>query len=383
MAALYIHVPFCAGKCAYCDFVSYAGRRRDMARYLSALEREIDARAGELNGRRIDSVYIGGGTPTFMGAEALCSIMEHVRHAYGIAPDCEISCEANPGTVTREGLHMMREAGINRLSLGVQAAQDDLLRSIGRIHDAAQARAALEDARAAGFADVNLDFMYALPGQTVDMWRDTLRFALELAPEHLSLYSLILEEGTRMHAAVEAGRMTLPGEDAELEMVALAQDMLKQVGYQRYEISNYCRPGHECRHNVLYWRNGEYLGLGCAAHSRVGSMRLYNDDDLDGYIRRVDECGSGRADSLTLAPMDDAFDTIMLGTRMTRGISLAGFAARHGEAVLDSIAPCLAALKARGLIADDAGRLRLTERGMMLQNTVLVEIMEAMEDAGR
>ena len=378
MAALYIHVPFCAGKCAYCDFVSYAGRRRDMARYLSALEREIDARAAELDGRRIDSVYIGGGTPTFMGAEALCSIVKHVRCAYDLAPDCEISCEANPGTVTREGLCMMRRAGINRLSLGVQAAQNDLLRSIGRIHTRYQARAAFEDAREAGFTDVNLDFMYALPGQTVDMWRDTLRFALDLAPEHLSLYSLILEEGTRMHAAVEAGRMTLPGEDAELEMVALAQDMLKQAGYQRYEISNYCRPGHECRHNVLYWRNGEYLGLGCAAHSRVGSMRLYNDEDLDEYMRRVEASGSGMANSLTLTPMDDAFDTIMLGTRMTRGISLAEFTERHGETVLDKIAPCLASLKARGLIADDADRLRLTERGMMLQNTVLVEIMTAM-----
>ena len=378
-AALYIHIPFCAGKCAYCDFVSYAGRRRDMARYLSAVKRELGARAGELAGKCVDTVYIGGGTPTFMGAQALGEIMDAVRASYALGPECEVSCEANPGTVTRAELERLRAAGINRLSLGVQAAQDGLLRAIGRIHTAYQAREAFYDARAAGFDNINLDFMYALPGQTPAMWRDTLAFALDLAPEHLSLYSLILEEGTRMYDAVQAGRLRLPDEDDELMMMDEALRSLQAAGYRRYEISNYCRPGRECRHNLLYWRNGQYLGVGCAAHSRLGDERLYNADDLEEYMEHVEQCGSGRSGSLKLAPDDDAFDTLMLGTRMTAGVDLSEFAARHGDALLRRLLPELERLKHQGLAALDGGRFALTARGLLLQNSVLVDIMEALD----
>lgn len=378
-AALYIHIPFCAGKCAYCDFVSFAGRRRDMARYLCALKKEICARAGDMAGQTITSVYIGGGTPTFIGADALCDIIDEVKGAYCLSPNCEISCEANPGTVAREGLEKMRASGINRLSLGVQAAQDELLKRIGRIHTFDIAVQAYNDARAAGFDNINLDFMYALPGQTVGMWRETLERAAELSPEHLSLYSLILEDGTRMKAAVDAGKLTLPDEDEEMAMLDATREVLARAGYQRYEISNYCRGGRECRHNILYWRNGQYLGLGCAAHSRVGDKRLFNDDTLEGYIARVDETGSGRADGIGLTNEDDAFDTIMLGTRMIRGVDLNEFSARHGQAVLERLLPDMKSLEKRGLASLSDGRFCLTERGLMLQNTVLVELMEAQE----
>lgn len=382
MAALYIHIPFCAGKCAYCDFVSFAGRRRDTARYLSALERELQCRAGELAGQTVSSVYIGGGTPTYLGGAAIAHIMDWVRRWYALASDCEVSCEANPGTVSRDELALMRRAGMGRLSLGVQAAQDELLRTIGRIHTFDAACMAFKDARAAGFDDINLDFIYALPGQTPGMWRETLERALELRPEHLSLYSLILEDGTRLKAAVDAGRLALPDEDAELEMVDIARKLLPDAGYRRYEISNYCLPGHECRHNMLYWANGEYLGLGCAAHSRLGMARLMNDDDLDGYMARVEATGSGQADALELTPTDDAFDTLMLGTRTLDGVALDEFAARHGRALLEALRPELDKLVAQGLAEPDRARFRLTERGLMLQNTVLVDIMEAFERLG-
>ena len=379
-AALYIHIPFCAGKCAYCDFVSFAGRRRDMARYICALKSEMRARAHELDGQFIRSVYIGGGTPTFLGADALCDIMDEIGHNFNLTKDCEISCEANPGTVTRDELKRMRKSGINRLSLGVQAAQDTLLKTIGRIHTFSEAEAAYRDAREAGFDNINLDFMYALPGQTPDMWRETLENAVRLSPEHLSLYSLILEDGTRMKSAVDAGKLTLPDEDAEIEMTDITRDVMEGAGYARYEISNYCRPGRECRHNVLYWLNGQYLGLGCAAHSRVGNMRLYNDDTLDGYIERVQSTGSGRADALELSNADDAFDTIMLGTRMLSGVDLNKFMARHGEGILNELLPDMKSLAKRGLAELNENTFRLTERGLMLQNTVLVELMQIMED---
>lgn len=379
MAALYIHIPFCRSKCAYCDFTSFAGRAQAAPRYLRALERELEVRAGELAGRSVSSVYIGGGTPTYLGGEAIAHIMDCARRWYALAPDCEVSCEANPGTVSREGLTLMRRAGVNRLSLGVQAAQDELLRAIGRIHTFAEAREAFEDARAAGFDDVNLDFIYALPGQTPGMWRETLERALELRPEHLSLYSLILEDGTRLKAAVDAGRLALPGEDAELEMASIARELLPGAGYRRYEISNYCLSGRECRHNLLYWANGEYLGLGCAAHSRLGMARLMNDCELDGYMARVEATGSGQADLIALTPMDDAFDTLMLGTRTLAGVALDAFAARHGRALLEALRPELDRLISQGLAEPDAARFRLTERGLMLQNTVLVDIMEAFE----
>ncbi len=308
--------------------------------------------------------------------------MDWVRRWYALAPDCEVSCEANPGTVSRDELALMRRAGVGRLSLGVQAAQDELLRTIGRIHTFDAACMAFKDARAAGFDDINLDFIYALPGQTPGMWRETLERALELRPEHLSLYSLILEDGTRLKATVDAGRLALPDEDAELEMVDIARKLLPDAGYRRYEISNYCLPGHECRHNMLYWANGEYLGLGCAAHSRLGMARLMNDDDLDGYMARVEATGSGQADALELTPADDAFDTLMLGTRTLDGVALDEFAARHGRALLEALRPELDKLVAQGLAEPDRARFRLTERGLMLQNTVLVDIMEAFERLG-
>lgn len=381
MAALYIHIPFCAGRCAYCDFVSYAGRRRDMARYLSALASELNARAGELNGRTVHSVYIGGGTPTFVGAEALAMLMDIVRRHYKLSPDCEISCEANPDTVTAEGLALMRAAGINRLSMGVQAAQPSLLKTLGRIHSFERACEAFEAARAAGFDNINLDFMYALPGQTPDMWRESLARAVELNPEHLSLYSLILEEGTRIYRSVKAGKLSLPDEDAEMEMIAITGQALSSAGYRQYEISNYAHIGRKCKHNILYWQNGEYLGVGCAAHSRLGMARLYNAADLDDYMDRVEACGSGYIDRLALTEKDDAFDTIMLGTRMTAGIDIPAFVNRHGIQALDALRDEFEKLSSEGLAEFDAQHFCLTARGLMIQNTVLVEIMDIWERA--
>ena len=375
MFGIYVHIPFCVRKCAYCDFVSYAGEREAMPRYVDAVVKEARTAAPLCAGKRVTSVYIGGGTPTLLPTKLMANILAALRSNFDIDPAAEISCECNPGTVDATALAGLRGNGVSRLSIGVQAAQDALLRRIGRIHTVCEAERAFRAAREAGFCNINLDLMYGLPGQTAQMWRDTLDWAIGLAPEHLSLYSLILEEGTPLYQRVESGAETLPDEDAVLDMLRLSDDITASNGYSKYEISNYSRPGCECRHNVLYWLNGEYLGLGCAAHSRLGMKRLYNHSSLGEYIDAVERRGTATAGETELSPEDDAFDTLMLGTRMLEGVERAEYAARHGEAALARLEPKLRELQKRGLIADDPRRIRLTREGLLLQNSLLVELM--------
>ena len=276
---LYLHVPFCLRKCPYCDFASepldQAGGLPAARRYLDALAIELDLRAasGEFSGAEAETIYLGGGTPTVLPAEWLADILARLRMRFALAEDPEITVEANPGTVDEEQIAALLAAGANRLSLGVQSLSDDVLRTLGRVHSAAEAQAAIGAARAAGCADLNLDLIYGVPNQSLQDWRETLQRALDADAEHISTYALSVEPGTPLAADIDAGRLPSPDDDLSADMYAAAADLLPASGYEHYEISNFARPNRACRHNRRYWANAEYLGLGVSAHSHRGGLR--------------------------------------------------------------------------------------------------------------
>ena len=377
--SLYIHVPFCARKCAYCDFASYPGRETDWRRYFDEIATEIRLWSGEtdfglLSERyRVISMFIGGGTPTLVDAGYIGRVIDACRAIVPFEADAEITIEGNPGTLTPEKLAAFRRAGVNRLSLGAQSFDDGLLRSLGRIHTAAQIGQAVTMARDAGFDSINLDLMYALPGQGMNQWKDTLDAAIALGVEHISAYSLIVEPGTPMAARVASGTAIVPEDDAVNAMQRAAIDRLSAAGYRRYEISNYARPGLECRHNLVYWNRGDYLGLGCAAHSLMGGRRFHNPDSLDEYLS-----GGRRLDEAVLTPQDEMEETLMLSTRTVRGLDLTAWARAFGTSFARGRERVLDRLENGGLIETGDGFLRLTMRGMEVQDAVVLELMGEM-----
>ena len=377
--SLYIHVPFCARKCAYCDFASYPGRETDWRRYFDEIATEIRLWSGEtdfglLSERyRVISMFIGGGTPTLVDAGYIGRVIDACRAIVPFEADAEITIEGNPGTLTPEKLAAFRRAGVNRLSLGAQSFDDGLLRSLGRIHTAAQIGQAVTMARDAGFDSINLDLMYALPGQGMNQWKDTLDAAIALGVEHISAYSLIVEPGTPMAARVASGTAIIPKDDAVNAMQRAAIDRLSAAGYRRYEISNFARPGYECRHNLVYWNRGDYLGLGCAAHSLMGGRRFHNPDSLDEYLS-----GGRRLDEAVLTPQDEMEETLMLSTRTVRGLDLTAWARAFGTSFARGRERVLDRLENGGLIETGDGFLRLTMRGMEVQDAVVLELMGEM-----
>ena len=372
--SLYLHVPFCASKCAYCDFASFPNREGDWRRYFEALWGEIEAWRPGLEGYQAATVFIGGGTPTLVEPGYIEETLVRCRDALPFAADAEITMEGNPGTLTPGKLEAYRRAGVNRLSLGAQSFDDGLLRSLGRIHTARQIGEAVAMAREAGFDDLNLDLMYALPGQDMARWMDALDAAAALGVEHLSAYSLIVEEGTPMARRVAAGEAALPDDDAVNAMQREAVSRLAGAGYRRYEISNYARPGFECRHNLVYWERGEYLGLGCAAHSLFGGCRFQNPETLEGYL-----AGGRREDEQRLTRADAMEETIMLSTRTVRGLDLRAWEDAFGAPFSRGREAALDRLAAGGLIEMTGGFLRLTLRGMELQNAVVLELIGEVE----
>ena len=344
MKSLYVHVPFCAQKCAYCDFASFPNREDAWDAYFAAVREELRPW-----GRNFATAFIGGGTPSLVPARYVADIAREIRAG-------EFTIEANPGTLAPDKLRAYLGAGINRLSMGVQSFDDGLLGTIGRIHTADDAIRAYDMARDAGFRNINLDLMYALPGQSMDQWESTLARAISLGPEHISAYSLIIEEETPI------ARWAEPAPDElVLEMQRYATRALADAGYGRYEISNYARPGFECAHNVVYWTRGEYVGVGCAAHSLVAGERFSNPASLDAYLK-----GARRTEAATLGASDEAEETILLGTRMTRGVPLAAIPNR---AAVDE-------LIRMGFAQIQEGRFCLTEHGLEVQNAVVLKLLE-------
>lgn len=369
--ALYVHVPFCRSKCVYCDFASYPNREGCIPEYLAALRQELFFWRERLAGYELSTMFIGGGTPSILSGEQIAGLLEDVRSVLPVRSDAEITMEANPGTTEPEQLSMCRRAGVNRISFGAQAMDDDLLKRLGRIHTAAQVCEAVRMAREAGFDNLSLDLMYALPGQTQERWLDTLEKAAALKPDHISAYSLIVEEGTPMHGMVEEGKVELPDDDAVVGMQRAAIDRLGAAGYRRYEISNYAREGRECRHNIVYWRRGEYLGLGCAAHSLMSGERFENPRALGDYLAGVRGC-----DRVKLTREDEMEETLMLATRMTEGMNLEAYRERFGVDFEREHRDALRRLAGFGLVKIEDGCLRLTRSGMELQNAVVVELLD-------
>lgn len=354
-----------------------------MPAYIDALLREAEAMSSTANGQPIETVFIGGGTPSTLSADRLQKLLTGLKRHFDIPEGIEFTSEANPGTLTPEWVDAALAGGVNRLSMGMQAYQPELLRTLGRIHTHEDVVSSVSLARHAGFKNISVDLMFGVPGQSPDMWRESLDAALALNVEHMSCYGLIPEEGTPFMRDLEAGRLTLPNEDEERTMYDDTLTILAQHGYQQYEISNFAKPGYECRHNIGYWTRVPYIGLGASAASflanKSGGLRLTNPASIRDYIAMADEQAWRRRDRVSLLPEDARFESLMLGLRMRKGVSEAAFESMHGITLDAYCGDILRQQEQLGLLTQQDGYWALTRRGMDVQNAILVEIMEATE----
>ncbi len=380
---LYIHIPFCLKKCRYCDFASYAGRASMMHPYVDAVLAEAQIEAERLSHPNIETIFIGGGTPSLLPPEELVRLMDGIRHCFPIVQNAEITSEANPGTLTADWLHSAVDAGINRLSLGMQVAQPRLLRLLGRIHTLPEVVQSVDMARQAGIRNLNLDLMFGLPTQTVDDWQETLHAAFSMEPEHLSCYGLIPEDGTPLKRDLDAGRLSLPEEDAERAMYDLTLNLLAAQGYEQYEISNFAKPGYVCKHNLGYWRQVPYLGFGASSASMIPDadasnayLRRSNPASLEQYLSMIRTQDFFAREETHISPKEAQFETLMLGLRTTQGVSESAFAVMHGVSIEQRYGTILDRLEKQGLLLHQDGYWRLSRRGMDVQNAILVEFMD-------
>lgn len=379
---IYIHIPFCISKCIYCDFCSAPADDAVKERYVEALCLEIKAAGAQAaeNGdeRRISTIFFGGGTPSILPPRLFVRIMGAVRNAFIVAQDAEITVECNPGTLTDEKLETYRRMGVNRLSIGLQSPDNAELSALGRIHTYEQFEESYHAARRAGFDNINIDIMSAIPHQTVAGYEKNLKKIIELAPEHISAYSLIVEEGTPLYDMVErSGETLLPSEDEDREMYALTKKILSDAGYLRYEISNYAKPGFECRHNMSYWERTDYLGFGVAAASLLkkstcypASRRFTNTFDLTAYLKNP--IGNHSEEQL-LTQGDEMEEFMFLGLRMMQGISKEQFHMTFGRSFDEVYGDIAKKQQEQGLIKCDEDRLWLTDIGIDISNTVMAE----------
>lgn len=376
---IYLHIPFCQRKCAYCDFTSVPVSNQDdlIPQYLKALGKEISTYARLLEDTLppIGSLYLGGGTPTILSHEGLALLHDRCQRSFLFDPAAEITIEANPENLNQEKLIAIRQAGFNRLSLGVQSFDDQRLQYLGRGHRASEALKAAAAARKAGFENLSIDLIYSLPGQGLADWREDLERALDLTPEHISTYALTLEEGTPLFRQCQQGEMTLPEEDIQVAMYQLAQEMLIGQGYHHYEISNFSLPSREARHNLLYWHNQEYLGLGAGAHSYLAGRRYFNTPLIENYIRAMENHDTAVLGEERPTLRQQVGETVMLGLRLMKGMDLSAFALRFGHTLQDLYPQSLNALIADGLLSLEDGSLKLTPRGILLSNEVFAEFL--------
>ncbi len=373
-SALYIHIPFCVKKCAYCDFASYEDYDLQEA-YFDALIKEIKQTMAQWNGSEFDTLFLGGGTPSSVKNEFIERVIENVGKCYNIKLS-EATMEANPGTVDIEKLQFYSYIGLNRISFGVQSTHDDILIKAGRIHTFSEAKESVELAHKAGFSNVSVDLMSGLPGQTKEHLLNSVEQIAKMGLKHVSMYTLKLEEGTPLDSAVSAGRVTLPTKDEEYEMSMLAREKLISFGFNRYEISNYSKDGYECAHNLHYWHNDDYLGLGLAASSSKDGLRTTNTRDIRKYISKINSGETAYTENSQSSDEEYAFETLMLGLRLAEGVNLSKYMARHGIDLAQRFKSEIASILKRKLAVISEGRLRLTDEGMDLQNTVLVELLE-------
>ncbi len=369
---LYVHVPFCLKKCSYCDFVSFTSDRDGINLYLSTLAGEISLYADILGReeRQVTTLYIGGGTPTCLETADLANILEAIMMHFNLSSCREISVEANPGTVSLEKLRSLRRLGVNRISIGMQSCSDKHLKNLGRVHNFRETVEAVDTAGEAGFDNIGADLIYGLPGQTEGEWRECLKIASDLGLRHISAYSLQVEEGTPIAERIAAGELNQCDEDVEAEMFSDAIRILTDKGFCHYEISNFALPGKECLHNLIYWRNQPYLGLGPAAHSYLRGARYANASTLEEYSAGIAGGKLAIMDAHTVSKETEMAETVFLGLRLIKGLNLNSFADRFGEKIEEVYGGQIEGLVKDGLLEYAGGFLRLTERGIALGNRV-------------
>ena len=369
---LYIHIPFCKAKCAYCDFYSLAHSEEKMDAYVAALLHHLEEVAPRAAGMQVDTVYFGGGTPSYLGAARLCRILQTVLRRYDVARDAEITLEANPDSAGDwKELRRLRRAGFNRLSLGVQSTDDALLRRIGRVHTYEQVQQAVKAARQAKFTNLSLDLIYGLPGQTMEDWQRTLADAVALGPEHLSCYGLKLEEGTPLWQQRQT--LTLPDDDAQADMYLYTVAALGEMGYEQYEISNFAKPGKASRHNLKYWNMEEYAGFGPGAHSDFGGVRY-------GYVRDIDSYIAGKlvlSESENDSTLARDYEYVMLSLRTAAGIDRQTFEKRYRQR-FQPMETLFEQYEKAGLALPTEGGWRLTPKGFLVSNSIIAALQEAL-----
>ncbi len=381
--SLYIHIPFCARKCNYCDFLSAPADEGTKEAYIQALLLEIESyRESELAQRKIATVFFGGGTPSILEAEQISGVLDKIRSVFELLPDCEISMEMNPGTVTKEKCKCYFNAGINRVSIGLQSTDDKLLQTLGRIHTYEQFLQTYDDVRVSGFRNVNVDLMSGLPGQDLTGYCDGVKKVTGLSPEHISAYSLIIEEGTPFYEKYNSNSDLIPDEQLDREMYERTKEILRQFGYERYEISNYAKAGYECRHNIVYWEGDEYLGLGLGSSSLVSDVRFKNICDLKEYILAW-KSGTGKnvqkLESEVLSREMQMEEFMFMGLRMMRGVSAMKFERKFGAPLVQVYGKKIEKMEAEGLLFrkrnDNEIYYALTDRGIDVSNYVFEQFL--------
>lgn len=377
-SSIYFHIPYCLRKCSYCDFSSFDNPEIPLAAYPEILLEELRLKGRSLEAEAVPTVYFGGGTPSLLTPASIAELLEAVRHRFGVERDAEITLEANPGTLTLESLEGYLEAGVNRLSLGVQSLDDRQLALLGRIHTAVEALEAFSLARSAGFGNIGIDLMHGLPGQTPEGWAGTLCEAIALKPEHISAYGLSVEDGTPFAAMAERGELRLPEEEQAAGMLEMTAELLRSAGYEHYEISNFALPGKRSRHNQVYWRRGNYLGFGAGAHSFLNvpgfGCRWENPSNLRDYAAAV-KSNILTENELVLSGKEAMCEFMFLGLRMLEGVDAGEFATQFGVTVDEAFPGAVGTLCQRELLIAEGSIVRLTATGMLLANRVMSEFV--------
>ena len=376
---IYIHIPFCMKKCFYCDFVSYANKEDMIEKYIKALEKEIKIKAEENKLLKINTIYIGGGTPSFIDSKHIVYIINAIKESFNVKENAEITIEVNPGTVTKNKLEDYIKCGINRISIGLQTTNNELLKQIGRIHTYEQFLETYNLIRMVGFNNINVDLMLALPNQTIKDLEDSLNKVIMLKPEHISVYSLILEEKTKLYDLVESGKLELLDESIERNMYWKVKNILEQNGYKHYEISNFAKQGYESKHNLNCWNQEEYLGMGVAAHSYLNSKRYSNTENLEQYINKLLEKEGTKNDIVTIHEEqtleDKQKEYMLLGLRKIEGIKISDFKNKFVQNPIYIFRKELDKLVKEDLIQVEDNNIKLTKKGLDLANLVFEEFV--------
>lgn len=373
--SIYIHIPFCVKKCLYCDFPSFSGKEWEYEEYISVLEKELINTKKEYKHRTIETIFFGGGTPSVLPPKLLGKIQTILLDQYSVSSQAEITLETNPGTLDFKKLQEYQAMGFNRISMGVQAWQNTLLEKLGRIHTIEEFLINYDQVKRAGFQNINLDLMFSLPDQTRTDWEETLEKTILLKPAHLSCYSLIVEEGTPFWKMQEKGQLNRPEEALDRDMYALAKEMLSDGGYEQYEISNFSKPGMECRHNQVYWRDEEYIGFGLGSHSFFEKNRFHNTYDWKKYLQTKGKTDQIREEIEKVDLPTEMAEFMFMGLRMTKGIEKKRFYQRFHHSLQDIYGKKIKVLKEQKLIWENEERIGLTERGIDISNQVFLEFL--------